>query len=109
MARTIRALWLSSAAQIHMTEPLTVQGPPVSMVTPLEIPIGRDVLIAVLEDVINNLLHHRTYLADPDDVLETDVMIAQRRAFLVWLRGQSGINVPVALYPVSVGKPQLMS
>jgi hypothetical protein len=73
----------------------------VNMTQPLELPIGRDVLINVMEDVLANMRQNRVYLEEtPEDTLELDAMVEQREQFLAWLRAQPGPNVNMALYPL---------
>jgi hypothetical protein len=77
----------------------------VSMLTPLEMPVGRDVLIAVLEDVLTNIYANRDPESETEeDAEEIDLLIAQREQFLTWLRVQSSPNVAVALYPVGAAE-----
>jgi hypothetical protein len=59
--------------------------------------VGKDVLIAVVEDVLANM--QRNIPTGTEDS-ELDAMASQRILFLNWLRRQPGPNVAVALYPL---------
>ena len=73
---------------------------PISILCPLHIPIARELLICVLQDVLGVLHERRRLTLDVHEREELDLMVNTRERFLEELRTGIGANVNVALYPV---------
>ena len=79
---------------------MTLRAMEISVLNPLHAPIGKVVLIAIMEDLIAAIVANRPAVEAPDDAFETELLLAQRREFLAWLHEQPGPNVNMALYPL---------
>jgi hypothetical protein len=72
----------------------------VSAEHPVSLWIDRDVLAAVLEENLANLERNREVVAaSRTGQDQLDRMVAERRAFLRWVRAWGGASVFVGLYP----------
>ena len=74
----------------------------VNALNPLQVPIHKDVLIAVVEDVLEAIARaRRPEKETAADKLEIDLLIRQRVEFLKWVQAQPGPNIDMAMYPVN--------
>lgn len=71
----------------------------VGVLNPLQVPVAKEVLQAIVEDCITAILENRG-MESPDDAFETELLLEQRRQFLRWLATQPGVNVNMAMYPL---------
>ena len=84
---------------VELTMPPETTG--VSMVTPLQLPVSRKLLIGMLEAPISNIIANQRFDDDLLDREELELMTAQRRQFIEWLRKQPEPCITMAMYPVA--------
>ena len=88
-------------------EALLAPDTPVSPEHPLTLWIGRDVLVSVLEDNLENIERNRVPLVESEDERQAiDRIAAERRAFLRWVRAWDGANLFIGLFPCTEYEPE---
>lgn len=82
----------------------------VSMVRPLEVPVSRQVLLNILDDVISNLERNRVRETESaTEREELDSLVAQRIQFRAWVQDQQIPEISIAMYPLDASDQPLFS